>query len=149
MNYRVLYFLALFLIAVPAFSGGPSSGSNPWVATAVSAAPAKLRAGASTELRISLKPAAGIHIVLQPAIDVKLDSVTAVAGTGTLQVPAAADKEHLDPAHPVRLKITLAKDVRPGTLTLKGTLVYYYCSDAEGTCNKFKQPLELRLSVVR
>jgi hypothetical protein len=146
----LFFFLLAICIAPPtAFSGGNASGTNPWVHSAISASPVKAHVGSTVQLKVLLTPKAGIHIVIQPPIGVTLDSSSIVASAAKPEVPVASDKEHLETAKPVTVAVTLAPGIRPGKISLKGTLVYYYCSDAEGTCNKFKEPFEVRLNVVR
>ncbi len=149
MKSLLFVSLAVFFVSTMVFSGEPAPVTNPWVQASFRFSPAKVRAGSTTELRISLKPRKGIHIVVQPPIDVKIDTNSSIASAGKVIVPVAADTEHLDTTTPLRVSIALAKNAGTGTVSVKGTLIYYYCSDAEGTCNKFKQPLDLRLKVVR
>jgi hypothetical protein len=149
MKSLLLILLALIIVPKTAVSGATPTRQNPWVRSAISVVPAKVHAGSAVNLKVLLTPKAGIHIVVQPPIGVTLDSSAVVASAAKPEVPVAKDNEHLDSAKPITVAVTLAGNVKPGKVSVKGMLVYYYCSDAEGTCNKFKEPFEVRLNVVR
>ena len=49
----------------------------------------------------------------------------------------------------VKQQFQLSPGAPHGPVTLKGTLTYYFCSDKEGWCSKYKQPVEIALTVRR
>ena len=106
-----------------------------------------LRPGATGTLQITLTPSKGIHVNVEPAMSLQIDSTGAVTQVDKPAIVKDEKKGTLDASKPVTVKFTLAKTVKPGPLTLKGSFTYFYCSDAEGWCNRFKQPVEVKVTV--
>ena len=96
---------------------------------------------------ITFKPVEGIHINLQPALSFSLDSASLATLSGGLALPKGGP--YLNTSAPVMQRFTISGKARPGRLMLKGTLTYFYCSDKEGWCSRFKQPVEIALTVRR
>ena len=142
--------LLLFTNLVPlmVLSGEKPSPVNQYVQAVVSMKQKTLKPGASGELIITLKPKPGIHVNLEPPIDVKLDSSAGVASVRTLDIPKSHSK-YLDPRKPLRQRFTLANNLKPGPLVLTGVLTYFYCSDSARWCSRFKQPIEVKVTIVR
>ena len=145
------YFLTLLQLTLAGsifvFGSGNPKTDNDYVKTVINLKQQKLKPGASGEILIYLKPKKGIHININPKIEVKLDSSGIIASTGNLVIPQAPKTSSLDPAKPIKQSFKLSHNIKPGRAILKGTLTYYYCSDAEGWCSKFKQPVELTIIV--
>ena len=139
-------YLALLIVGL---AGGISKPENEHVKISISATPSELKAGAQAQLLISLKPKKGYHIVTTPPMEIKLDSVSGIQVIGKLQIPQSTNKDYVETSKPIKQRITLASRLKPGTATIKGTLTYFYCSDAEGWCSKFKQPIELTIKIVK
>ncbi|MBI1808057.1 MAG: hypothetical protein HYR76_13540, partial [Ignavibacteria bacterium] len=55
--------------------------------------------------------------------------------------------EYLDASKPIKQSFTLAKSTKAGSLSFKGTLTYFFCSDADGWCSRFKQPIDVTVTV--
>ena len=129
----------------------PAQGDKPSVNNYVKYSAAlqgkKLGAGSPARLVITLKPARGIHINGTPPLSVTIDSTGPVVAAGKPDVPLVKATGFLDTKKPIVMPLTVSNDVKPGTVTVRGTLVYYYCSDAEGWCSRFKQPIEIRTKV--
>lgn len=138
---------ALFILSTVAPKGDTAPVENRHVKFSLTPISQTVQAGGTGEIIISLKPDKGIHINLQPSIDLRLDSTAGVRESGALQLRKLDTANYLDPSKPLRQLFTVAKTQRPGTLTLRGTLTYYYCSDAEGWCSRFKQPVALTVIV--
>lgn len=147
MKFAVSLSLLFVLISSVAFAGGPSSATNQYVSCKVNLGKRTLQPGSTGEMLITLKPSAGIHINLTPPISLTLDSSTTVTPMGSPEIPKK--KKFLDVTKPIRQPFTVSPALKPGTVTIKGTVTYYYCSDAEGWCSKFKQPIELSIRVVK
>jgi hypothetical protein len=143
-----ILFLLLFA-CISSFAAPSGGGTNASVQTTATITPARLKAGSTGEIRFMLKPVSGIHINLQPPIQVKFDSTDVLTAVGKADIPAGENPQYFDAVKPIRMPVTISKKTRPGTYTLKGILNYFYCSDAEGWCSNFKQPFEIRLTVVR
>lgn len=148
MKYLAALFLAsLFLSA--SVQTGEKPTKNEYVDVTISIKQKSLKPGTAGELLISFKPKRGIHINLDPPLSVKIDSSEFVASVGKLDTLRDARTAYLDVAKPVRQLFTLSKKIKPGTVTIRGLLTYFYCSDAEGWCSRFKQPIEVSVPVVR
>ena len=106
-----------------------------------------LKPGAAGELVLMFTPDEGIHINTEPAMEFEFDKSSPIHFTGIKALPKAPKTVYLDPSKPVRCTFTVNKSVKKGKHTLKGTVQYYFCSDAEGWCNRFSQPIELTFMV--
>jgi hypothetical protein len=132
------------------FVFGGSTSTNKYVEYSAILKPDKLKPGSVGQLLITLKPQRGIHINLDPPLSVILDSSVALISSGKIDIPRMKKEKFLDPTKPIGVPFTLARSLAPGTrVTLKGTLTYYYCSDAEGWCSRFKQPVDIQCTVVK
>lgn len=103
--------------------------------------------GDTSEILFNFKPNKGYHVNVIPILSVKIDSNNIIASTGKLNIPSGKNKEYVDTSKPVRLPIIFRKDLKDGTHYLKGTLTYFYCSDAEGWCAKYNQPFLLKINI--
>ncbi|HUL42723.1 MAG TPA: hypothetical protein VLY03_00030 [Bacteroidota bacterium] len=139
----------IVLFTASAIAGGNPPTQNSYVQCRVQTKQKNLQPGSSGELLITLKPQEGIHINLQPAIDVKLDSSVAVTAVGKTEIPRQATANYLDTSIPVKQSFAVPKSAQPGNIVVRGTITYFYCSDAEGWCSRFKQPFLVNLTVVR
>ena len=146
---------SLFLIGIVvfffshAYSVDKPPAQNTYVQFHVQVKQKSLSPGATGDLLISLKPQEGIHINLQPAPDVRLDSASLVTLTGRLDAPRQSAANYLDASMPIKQQFVVPKSAHPGTLAIRGTIIYYYCSDADGWCSRFKQSFLIDLTVAR
>jgi hypothetical protein len=145
----LLPFLLIFasLLAV----GGPPPPENQYVKFRASVRQPHLRAGAKGLLLIKLEPQAGIHINLEPPMTLKLaDSTTITLGPAMEFSTIKKDTlRFLDASKPIRQSFIVLKRAKPGAATLSATLTYFYCSDADGWCSRFKQPVDVKVQVVK
>lgn len=142
--------LSIVLLIGSFFVFGGSTPVNKYVEYSATLKQDKLKPGGSGKLLIALKPQRGIHINLDPPLSVILDSSVALASSGKIEIPKMKREKFLDPRKPISVPFVLAQSLTPGSrVTLKGTLIYYYCSDAEGWCSRFKQPVEIQCTVVK
>jgi hypothetical protein len=148
--FCILLPLSLLLLQAGAIVRGahPSPGENQYVKAAFSLTAKTLKAGGKGELQITLKPRDGIHINLTPAVTVSLDTLGGAVAPGPPDIPKAQKKEYLDTSRPIKQPFTLSRDLKPGPLVLKGVVTYFYCSAAEGWCSRYKQPIEVTVTVV-
>ena len=144
----IVMVLIIFSRAVAGGIQTPKS-ENEYVTSSISLQKTKLKAGSSGTLLISLKPKKGIHINLNPKIEITIDSSSAIIPAGKPEIPQNQKKDFFDPEKPIRQAFMVSGNVKPGAVDLTGTLTYYYCSDAEGWCSKFKQPLNLKVIVTK
>jgi hypothetical protein len=149
MKLFSLTIFFLLLMSSPYLVAGESPKSNESVKFEISVKPKSMKAGSSGELLISLKPKEGIHITLEPPMTLKLDSTDAVTAVGKLIFSKAAKVEYLDASKSIKQYFTLSKKIKPGPLHLKGAFTYFYCSGTDGFCARFKQPVNVVVTIVK
>jgi hypothetical protein len=149
--FTIAAFLALFLFfVVPHLIGGNTTpAENKYVTCKISLEKQAVRAGSRTQLLISFTPQKGIHVNTKPPMSISFDSTSYIANIDTLIVPQSKIPDALDPSKVVKVPFRLKKGIQPGTMKLSGVLTYFYCSDAEGWCSKFKQPFEVTLNITK
>jgi len=147
MKYVHIILLCFLLSNHASVAGGISPATNEYVKAEVSLKEKSLKAGAESELIIWLRPKKGFHINLRPPIEIKLDSSSAFTLAGKPDIPKSAKNEYLDTSRPIKQTFVLSRDLKPGSVQLKGMLTYFYCSGSGGWCSKFKQPIDLTFTV--
>lgn len=141
--------LLIFSLALTILAPAGEKETNKFVSYGVSIGPGKVKPGAQGALLFTLTPVKGIHINMVPPVQFLLEPNKSVTLKGTPEMTKAKKSSYLDPKSPIKQKFTIAPSTTPGTIRVKGTLVYFYCSDGEGWCSKFKQPVELSLPVAK
>jgi hypothetical protein len=144
--YFLMRLVTLFLLTFSVFQDSVSAEktkTNEHVSFQIRLKEKTLRPGSSATILISMQPKKGIHINLETPTTIKLDSSEMVKATGNLILPKNPKDNYLDVSRNIQQAISLSKDAKPGALMIKGVFTYFYCSDAEGWCSKFKQPFEL------
>jgi len=141
------FLFSLLMLISPGEKSKP--GENKYVQCEIKLVEQSLKAGATGTVQISLKPTKGIHINLDPPMSLNLDKYAAISKIEKLNTPKDKKHDYLDAGKPVTAKFTVAKNAKPGSIKLIGTFMYFYCSDAEGWCNRFKQPVELTLNITK
>lgn len=145
-----LYLVFLLLISIVSLvAGDKPSTQNKYVTCTVSLEKQSVRAGATAYLLISFKPQKGIHINSKPPLQVFFDSTSFVAHVDSLILPQSKKPDLLETSTAVKVPVRLSNHIQEGNITLRGTLTYFYCSDAEGWCSKFKQPFEVTLHITK
>ena len=147
MKLPIIAPVAALLALQPALGGTLKLTGNRSVTVEITLKEATLASGAAGEMAISFAPAAGIHVNSTPAPEFTLDSSSLASLSGRLTFPKGT--QYLKPASAVKQRFQLSRGAKPGPVTLKGTLTYYFCSDKEGWCSKYKQPVEIALTVRR
>ena len=150
MKLCIIAVLSFVVFQISA-AGDKPMGANEYVKFALSLSQKNLKPGTKGQLLISLTPKKGIHINLQPPIDLKLEKnpTIVLVGKPELAKVKVDTSEYLDASKPIKQSFTIAKAAKSGMLTLKGTLTYFYCSDSEGWCSRFKQLIDLSVTVAR
>lgn len=148
MKLLIIVVLSTFITQF-SVAGDKPTPANEYVKFELSLDQKKLKPGTNGQLLISLMPKKGIHINLQPPLDLMLEKNPAItlAGKPELARVRVDTSDYLDASKPIKQSFTLAKSAKKGSVTLKGTLTYFYCSDSEGWCSRFKQPINLTLTV--
>jgi hypothetical protein len=110
--------------------------------------PSKISSTKNGVIKLFLSPTDGIHINTEPMFELKLekDSHFELAGEPRF---TKNEKEYLDTNKPVEFTIKVKNGVQPGKHLLKAKFYYFYCSDKEGWCNRFTQPIDLTITVTK
>lgn len=138
---KLISISILFLLPLNLFS----DDENKYVQVYTSVKPATIKVGGKAELIFTFATQEGIHINLDPPIEVEIEKKFATLGK--IDVPKAKGSEYLNLKKPVKQSFTLNKKLKPGKHQLKGTLTYFYCSDEEGWCSRFQQTIQLNIVV--
>ncbi|TAK61388.1 MAG: hypothetical protein EPO24_05830 [Bacteroidetes bacterium] len=146
MQLLIVLLMVSFINLFPG-NDKPKPVENKHVTFKASIVETSLKAGMTGTLQLTLTPTKGIHINLDPPMNVIMDSSASIGNVEKLTIPKNEKTGYLDASKPVTLKFKLAANVKPGKLNLKGTFTYFYCSDAEGWCNRFKQPIDVTVTV--
>jgi hypothetical protein len=149
MRIAAAILFALLLISLRANTGVSPTNANLYVSFSAALKKGTPREGPGGAILFTLHPRKGIHINLTPPMSVTFDSSSAVKAADTLETPAMEKFPYLDASKAVVQKYTLVKPSRSAALTIKGTLTYFYCSDSEGWCSKFKQPFALTVPAAK
>jgi hypothetical protein len=147
MKLPTIALLALVLASVPVSAGTVRLTGNKSVTVEVSLSDSLVLPGDTVTVAMRFRPVEGIHINLQPPLDFKRDTSSSAALAGTLVLPKG--EPYLNTNSPVVQRFVVPRGAKPGHLALKGMLTYFYCSDKEGWCSKYKQPVELSVTVRR
>ena len=100
----------------------------------------------SGTLAFFFSPAEGIHVNSVPPFEIQLenDSPFEIIGKPKFQKD---DKAYLETIKPVEFLVKVKQGIQPGKYLLKGNLNYFFCSDKEGWCNRFTQPIEVNIEI--
>ncbi len=147
MKYILALFASFALLTwiATAFSEKPNVNAS--VGCEASMKQKSLKAGATGQILVLLQPKKGIHINLDQPIQIKMDSSEVIASVGKPEIPMIDTL--YDASKPIRLPVIISKNARPGKFTLRGTVVYFYCSETEGWCSRFKQPIDIPCTVTK
>ena len=137
-------FLAAAFVCAAACAGTPEENEHV-SCTATLSAPS-FRRGDTAAIRVVLTPARGIHLNGSPLPSLRLDPGSVVLARGGAEAAVGA-QGYLE--SDVVQHVTIRKDAPRGKNVLRGTVTYYYCSDTEGWCMRYKQALELSLTITR
>ncbi len=144
----ILLHLLIPLMITPAGTGKNDQSANKFVTYSVSVDKPALKAGSKGTLIFSLRPQEGIHINVQPAPGFLFDTTSGIRSGGNLEISKDSSSGYLSKRTPIRQGFLIPRGTKAGKLTLRGTLTYFYCSDAEGWCSRFKQPVETTIEVL-
>lgn len=100
------------------------------------------------EITFFFSPIEGIHINTIPVFELRLDKNSAFEIIGKPKFQKN-DKDYLDIAAPIEFSVKPIQRTKPGKHILKGKLNYFYCSDKEGWCNRFTQPVDVTIEVIK
>jgi hypothetical protein len=144
MNRPATVVLLALLLAPGASAGG---ADTLYVRTEAALARAVLAPGEKVDIRFRFTPADDIHVNADPPVAVRLDSSAAWRMEGAPLAAVDARTGFLDTSLPVRQPLALARSAPRGETTLKGEVIFYYCSDTEGWCRRAVAPFALAVRV--
>ncbi len=145
-------FVTIFAVFAGQFLGPIGDGDdkrNRHVAVEVSVEPTTLKPGATGEIRIQFQPNDGIHVNAEPPTQLKFADGSAITLIGDPTVPTDSTTGYVDVTRPLTYTFGVDRDAPSGRINVNGTLVYYFCSDKEGWCLRWKADVALTLSVDR
>ena len=141
----------LFVLFHFVFVGGSPDGQrekeNKFVKVDVTLATAAVQSGGKGAILVSFTPIDGIHINVDPPLTVKLEKNRFISLQGKPDICTDKESGFLSTSTPVEQRFHVSEKAKPGEYTIKGTIVYYFCSDTEGWCRKFAQPITLKLNI--
>jgi len=141
----IAFIMTLILLAIP--TERVTFTNNKHVTVEIKA-PEKISLTKENELAFFLNPVKGIHINTTPTFELILEKNSQFEIVGKPRF-AKDEKSYLDIDKPVEFSIKAKSGTKSGKQSLKGKLNYFYCSDAEGWCNRFSQPFEVSVDVTK
>lgn len=144
LTVPVLLLLLVWTTGAPARPG--DAPANPYVRSEVKLAQPALPPGGHSEILFTLTPAEGVHITAVPAPEFRIDSGTVAKTRGTPRVKKDS-LGYIPNDAPVRQAIVIAPKAPSGEYRIRGTFTYYYCSDSEGWCMRYRQAVALTVIV--
>ncbi len=155
LNRTVYFFLAFFFLL--SFNREVVAGED--VKITAKAVKDTVRVGKEARLLFEMKPNAGLHLNVVPAITLELIDAKNFTLLAKKFTPDSTSKtlttkdgyNIFDPEHaqPVSFTVKVEKSVKPGRYPLKAQLTYFYCSDAEGWCRFTNEEFVINLVVVK
>lgn len=146
MKYVIILIIACYSFC----TGAEKTIKNNDVRFSISLKEKSIKPGENGTLRIILKPREGIHINLNPPMSVQIDSNRTFALSGPINAPKnSSNAGYYNAGKPIEQQFTVTATARPGKITLTGVFSYFYCSDAQGWCSKFKQPFDVAVTIVK
>lgn len=99
-------------------------------------------------ISFTFTPLEGIHVNTVPNIELKLEKDSPFELVGKPKF-AKTEKDYLDITQPVIVTVKAKKNSSAGRSVIKGKLNYFYCSDKDGWCNRFSQPIEIAIEITK
>ena len=147
-----MYWCAIILLHIlPTIlpGGVDQPQENKYVAITAVLKQQVIKQGDETAILVTLAPVDGIHITADPPVQIQLARNPSFLPLGSPDLQIEKASGFLATSVPVQQRIRVSPKTRPGEHTIKGTIVYYFCSEDEGWCRKFSQRIALKLNVVQ
>ncbi len=141
--------LALVYQCAAAGKGDNAKATNANVKVQVHLSRQTFKAGDTGELTIMLEPAEGFHINANPPVELRLDDPKTIMLKGALTQAVDRKNGYLSTRTPVRQTFYVPKETPAGSHTITGTVTYFYCSDTEGWCQRYKQPVSVSFTLAK
>jgi len=146
---RTIVLVAFLLLSSFTFVDDPKANSNPNVGVWTHVSRATFKPGDTGEITITIAPAEGYHVNANPPVEFGLDAPKTIMLKGVLSQVTDKNNGYLSTRSPLRQTFYVPSTVKPGAHTLKGMVTYFYCSDVEGWCQRFRQPIALSFTVAQ
>lgn len=143
---KLVYLIILCSFFSFAKTGGDKN-ENEYVDVTITLKPNEVKSGGKAQLLVTFKPQKGIHINLDPPIEFEFEKELVI--NGKVKISKMKKDNYLDTEKPLIQNLSIKKNLSPGTHTIKGKLIYFYCSDAEGWCSRFSQPINLNITIIK
>lgn len=147
LTQRLAIGILISCLGITALIGGGARQSNEYVRVESALAGNDVKAGGGGTILISFVPVDGIHINADPPVTVTIEKNRVLSLKGDPDVTVDKESEALSTSTPVEQRFTVSSKATPGEHTIKGTIIYYFCSDTEGWCRRFSQPMTLKLNI--
>jgi hypothetical protein len=139
----ILFFFAL-AISSQASAGDPPE--NRYVKVALALVDSSISPGSHGDILIMLTPVDGIHINAEPAPEFLIDSGGVAVAVGKVQMKTERNAK-VAAGKPMVQEFAITPKTLPGEHAVRGTFTYYYCSDSEGWCMRYRQAVALTVIV--
>ena len=147
---RITGVCILLLLLSCAFAGGAGEWKeNTYVRTVVLLSHQTMRPGEKGEILVTFMPIDGIHVNVRPPVKIRVDSGKILSLNGAIKQSVDGSTGYLAPGVPVKQAFRIDAHARAGEYGIKGTCTYFFCSDTEGWCTRFSQPIELTLTITK
>ena len=118
-----------------------------YVRVTVSLSDTTLQPGQTEDLHVAFNPADDISIIAKPAVKISLAPTRLVTLTGGPRQDVDRRTGYISTYSPITQRFTVSKDAQWGAYTVKGSLVYFYCSNSKGWCRKQVEPIEFTITI--
>jgi hypothetical protein len=147
MFMKTILLYALFYFTLFPLEERKLYTNNPHVIIDLKA-PAEISSKKSETLSFSFQPIEGVHVNTKPIIEIIIEKNSPFEIIGKPRFSKNHDG-YLDVKKTVEFSLKVKNTLQIGKRVLKANMNYFYCSDAEGWCNKFTQPIELNIEIVQ
>ncbi len=146
----MLSFVAILMFILPGLEVQKGSvQENAHVRFEIRLASTTMTRGGMGEIILYLTPNEGIHINTDPAMEFEFEKQSSIRFLGITSLPTNAKTGYLNAEQPIKYSFALDKNISKGRHSIRGIVRYFFCSDTEGWCNRFVQPIDLRFTVTR
>ncbi|MDE3057871.1 MAG: hypothetical protein KGJ59_07935 [Bacteroidota bacterium] len=104
-------------------------------------------AGETGTLSLFLTPNNGVHVNTEPPVEYEFEKQAHIFFSKNAVMPKDSVSGNLDVRKPVSISFTLDNRAAAGTYTVTGKVKYFFCSETEGWCRQFVQPLTVSIRV--
>ena len=145
----ILYLISTLIFAILTTLSNGNEKKNEHVNVEIKFNKKQLKAGDTAQLTVKFIPKRGIYINANPPIDLKIDSSDTIIVKSKPEIPSSGKSDYFDVTKSIKQSFTLSKKLKTGTVSLRGTLTYFYCSNTDGWCRKYKHPIDMKIKIIK